>query len=212
MHDKFTGINGSENNLKNSIKYLKEASKELNIKIRIKIGHLITELSYSDLNELMDWCEKEELELYPEIPVFNNTKINGIMIKSKEKIENISKKLLEWKKSNKPILIGYSSIPFIKKYMKKEKIKSPCPIGFYDIYIDCKGNVYTGCWYLPPIGNIREKDIEKILRSSKVNIYKMLLRKCNGCTCGYNMMSKYYIPYLIESHQMLEDIKGEEEQ
>lgn len=74
------------------------------------------------------------------------------------------------------------------------------------------GNVYTGCWCLPPVGNVREIPLEEIFNSNKVqeNIFKMLLRKCNGCTCGYNIMSKYYIPYLIEVEQMLGTIEGVE--
>jgi len=53
----------------------------------------------------------------------------------------------------------YQSIPFINRYMQKKEIISPCPIGFYDIYIDCIGNVYTGCWYLPSVGSIRETPV-----------------------------------------------------
>lgn len=127
VHDKFTRTSGAEENLRNSIRYLKIASEELNVKIRIKIGHLITELSYPYLDEIMRFCEDNELELYleipdTEIPVFAGTHMKNVIITDNYKITQIINKLLLWKKQVKPILMEYQSIPFINRYMQKKKL------------------------------------------------------------------------------------------
>lgn len=213
VHDLFTRRSGAEEKLRKGLRSLKTAAKDLGVDIRIKIGHLLTKLSYDNLNEMMAFCEDENVELYLEIPttdisVFEDTEIKNIELKDKTIIEQCIKLLRKWKFEGKPIMLSDEAIVFLEKYMNKQPIKSPCPIGFYDIYVDSIGDFYTGCWGLSAIGNIKEKNIQEILTSDKLyeNIYMMLRRECKGCTCGYNMMARYYIPYLIESEKKKHEI------
>lgn len=79
-------------------------------------------------------------------------------------------------------------IEYIRNYLNKKTISEPpCLLGFTIIYIVSNGDVYTGCWALPPIGNILKNDLIKIINSDEYlkRIQDMVERKCPGCTCGY---------------------------
>lgn len=206
VHDKFTSTKNAERNIINAISYLSSAKLSLNMPLRIKIGTLITEWSCNTLKDMLDWCERNSLELFVELPdtqlpIFKNTKFNAICLKDVNIISDLTQRLFSWREQGKPLMLKDENIVFINKYLRNQKINSPCPIGFFDIYIDSTGNVYTGCWVLPPIGNIRTHDISEIIYSDirLERLNQMLHRKCPGCSCGYMMMSKYYLPYVIES-------------
>jgi len=206
VHDKFTGIKGAEKTILDTISYLKSASNSLNMPLRIKIGTLITEWTCDQVEQFIDLCEKKDMELFIELPdlqlpIFKNTLLESILLKRKSDVNKLVDKLTSLIKLNKPLILSAENIPFIAKYLSNEKIESPCPVGFFDIYIDSIGNVYTGCWVLPPIGNIRVDNISNIINSKLrvERLHQMQNRKCPGCSCGYMMMSKYYLPYVIES-------------
>lgn len=49
-------------------------------------------------------------------------------------------------------------------------LDSYCTIGFSELTIDTKGNVYPCCWHQsPPIGNITEKPLDEILDDARKN-------------------------------------------
>ena len=60
-------------------------------------------------------------------------------------------------------------------------------MGYLTIYIDSHGNLYPGCWVLPPIENLMEKKLKDILVSKEYNhrVKAMFALKCPGCTCNY---------------------------
>ena len=80
-------------------------------------------------------------------------------------------------------------INYIKDYLNDSRQESwvPCTMGFTDVYLDPKGNVYSACMSLNPVGNALEVGLADILNSTqmKANLKAMLLRQCGGCTCGY---------------------------
>src|SRR5215470_10045348 len=78
-------------------------------------------------------------------------------------------------------------VEYMEKYYRREKLaEPPCVLGFLQVFVLSNGDVLTGCYPLPPVGNILKQSLESILASDAY--YKqslaMIRRECPGCTCG----------------------------
>jgi MoaA/NifB/PqqE/SkfB family radical SAM enzyme len=62
----------------------------------------------------------------------------------------------------------------------------PCVLGYTTIYIASDGSVRSGCYVLPPLGNVRDNDIAEILNSAayRAQACAMLRLECPGCACN----------------------------
>lgn len=85
-------------------------------------------------------------------------------------------------------------ILYIKNYLNdpSRERNVPCTLGFRDIYLDPRGNVYSACMSMKPVGNVLDTKLADIVRSQrmKANLKAMLLRQCGGCTCGYSQRAE----------------------
>lgn len=95
----------------------------------------------------------------------------------------------------------HTGLEYAKSYfndLKRDDI--PCVSGHLCIYIDALGNLYSGCWVLPPLGNLRERTIRDIIYSKeyKKRLERMFLKECPGCGCGYQANLYYHLPSLLK--------------
>jgi MoaA/NifB/PqqE/SkfB family radical SAM enzyme len=62
----------------------------------------------------------------------------------------------------------------------------PCVLGYTTIYIASDGSVRSGCYALPPLGNVLERDIVDILDlpGYRRQAQAMLRLECPGCACN----------------------------
>jgi MoaA/NifB/PqqE/SkfB family radical SAM enzyme len=62
----------------------------------------------------------------------------------------------------------------------------PCVLGYTTVYIGSDGEVRSGCYVLPPLGNVLEHDIGKILAEPayRDRARAMLRLECPGCACN----------------------------
>lgn len=194
-HNQFVGIENSEDRIRKALDILSNISNYKDI--YVKVGMLLTNETIHIIDDMIEYCEKMKFKLYIElpddsIPIFENTPKDKYLISS-NCVEEIIQNLYKSKLDNKPVLLTDNSILYINKYLKKQPILGMCPLGYTDLYIESNGNIYSGCWVLEPIGNIREDNMNNIFNGSKYlkNIERMLKRDCPGCTCGYIMQSNY---------------------
>jgi MoaA/NifB/PqqE/SkfB family radical SAM enzyme/predicted O-methyltransferase YrrM/glycosyltransferase involved in cell wall biosynthesis len=86
--------------------------------------------------------------------------------------------------------IGEVELRYIHDYLLDTSMERnvPCTLGFRDIYLDPRGDVFSACMSMDSVGNLLEEPIEEILqgRALRRNLKRMLLRRCPGCTCGYS--------------------------
>lgn len=78
-------------------------------------------------------------------------------------------------------------IDYITSYYKKEAIaEPPCVLGYLQVFVLSNGDVLTGCYPLPPVGNILREKLATILASEayREQAQAMIRRECPGCTCG----------------------------
>jgi len=78
-------------------------------------------------------------------------------------------------------------VDYISRYYNREKLVEPaCVLGYLQVFIMSNGDVLTGCYPLPPVGNILREKLATVLQSEayRKQAEAMLRRECPGCTCG----------------------------
>ena len=80
-------------------------------------------------------------------------------------------------------------LEYVNRFLKKETSLGDffCFLGYYMVFINSAGNVFSGCYVLPPLGNILDKPLHKIISSEEYHnqVRRMFVKKCPGCTCGF---------------------------
>ncbi|GAB3170738.1 hypothetical protein GCM10027059_37710 [Myceligenerans halotolerans] len=82
-------------------------------------------------------------------------------------------------------------LDYVRGYLRQgdptmRDMNPPCVLGYTTVYISSDGAVRSGCYVLPPIGNILEDDLESILDSAayQARAKSMLRLECPGCACN----------------------------
>jgi len=88
---------------------------------------------------------------------------------------------------------GKKQIDAIEDYLLHGRFPRHCILGFTNVDIGPDGDVYSGCWAMPAMGNLFEQPLTKILGSTayRQRAKQMLARKCPQCTCGWMINSIY---------------------
>jgi MoaA/NifB/PqqE/SkfB family radical SAM enzyme len=62
----------------------------------------------------------------------------------------------------------------------------PCVLGYLQVFVLSNGDLLTGCYPLPAVGNILKNSLREILESEayRKQAEAMVRRECPGCTCG----------------------------
>jgi MoaA/NifB/PqqE/SkfB family radical SAM enzyme len=121
---------------------------------------------------------------------FAGVNLDGLVISESGDIEKVIT-ILKRIKSRYTIrcILRDVDIQYIGNYLRNPRSEAeiPCTLGFDGVYLDPRGNVYSACMSMKPVGNVLKTDWEDILRSPQMrtNLKAMLLRRCGGCTCGY---------------------------
>lgn len=78
-------------------------------------------------------------------------------------------------------------VEYLRKYYNEEPLEEPpCVLGYLQVFVLSNGDVLTGCYPLPPVGNIVETSLREVLSSDayRKQAEAMTRRECPGCTCG----------------------------
>jgi sulfatase maturation enzyme AslB (radical SAM superfamily) len=59
-------------------------------------------------------------------------------------------------------------------------------LGYLQVFVLSNGDVLTGCYPLPPVGNVVKTSLREVLESEayRRQAEAMVRRECPGCTCG----------------------------
>lgn len=82
-------------------------------------------------------------------------------------------------------------LDYIRRYLRSgtpdlRAANPPCVLGYTTVYIGSDGSVRSGCYVLPPLGNVLERDIAAILAQPdyRQQAQSMLRLECPGCACN----------------------------
>lgn len=151
------------------------------------------------MQQILEFCDGLGVDLYIEIlddqlPIFSQSKLNNAKVSiSPHSLDQDILTIRNWILAGYKIIIDDKAIRFIKDWFLRMPIQGECPLYRTDLYIESTGDVRTGCWVLPPVGNLKKEKLQDILEGAafQENVQSMKNRRCKGCTCGYLMQSQY---------------------
>ncbi|MGL5824372.1 MAG: radical SAM/SPASM domain-containing protein [Nocardioides sp.] len=82
-------------------------------------------------------------------------------------------------------------LDYMRRYLRSgtptvRETNPPCVLGYTTLYIASDGSVRSGCYALPPLGSILDRDIADILAAPEYHdrAQAMLRLECPGCACN----------------------------
>ncbi|MBU7038611.1 MAG: radical SAM protein [Theionarchaea archaeon] len=195
---------GKTNNIIRGIPYAYDASllgikaitllaKTLKKKINVRISTTLTKYSIEEVPMLLEVCRdlgiSFRINLLDKNPYeFRGVEMSALSIDNKQVVDKTLDHIETMKKET-PWIISEDSnaLEYVRAYCKGTPKEFLCAHGYLSVYLSSRGEVYSGCWVLNPIGNLRKTKLRNILRSDeyKRRAQQMFVKKCPGCTCGY---------------------------
>ena len=193
VNDKIRGVPGDYQKVIEGIKELKRIDKKK--KVKINIGTTLLSLNIYQVPQLINLARELDISwsfnLFDTSPYhFKNIDNPSYLKKIDENLINETIEYIYWARKKYPrTLVGIDPVglKFAEEYLKGKKPFFHCVLGYLRIYIDSYMNVYSGCWAMPPVGNLRNDRLKNILNSSqyKERLMKMYELQCPYCTCGF---------------------------
>ncbi|MGK7345826.1 MAG: radical SAM/SPASM domain-containing protein [Candidatus Nitrospinota bacterium M3_3B_026] len=163
-------------------------------KIPVRLAFTFMKNNVDDVDFIISYARRTGAPVsfnIPEAHAYYFTGVDRSVFPTLEQMERAAARVVELKKKYPESVNGtvrqFESIPAL--YLDSRNPEYYCARALMHVYIDSFGNVYHGCWAMPPSGNVREKSLGEILRSPKYreNRLKGFNKECPGCTCGWQM-------------------------
>ena len=131
------------------------------------------------------------------VDIFKGIPLSELLVKDEEKIDETIDYLKSVNKKH-PGLISQCdyTLEYARDYLKgKNRYNFHCIHGYKRVCLGAHGEIYPSCWAMPPIGNIREDNLQEIIGSKKQRelAKKMYKMECPKCI-------QHYIPNLVVKH------------
>jgi MoaA/NifB/PqqE/SkfB family radical SAM enzyme len=213
-HDGHKGIKGLHEKVVSAIKYIREKNK----KIRICAALIITNDNYKTLNDFVHWALDIGADVINFLPVLSGFGQNArdyglpaappsnplLRIDDLQELDRQIDLLISKKKKGFPIATPFYALKTFKIYYRTpgNLPRRHCHIGFRNVHILANGNVKL-CYFFPPVGNIKDKNIKEIWFSEKAEQQRKEILSCSiPCASAalreYRFIDKLYI-FLIRS-------------
>lgn len=111
---------------------------------------------------------------------------------------------LKYMKQKYPSVAYFCSheLDYARGFLRGEIEELPCINGYQGISIGAHGEVYSSCFALPPVGNLRDKPLSQIIDTPlyRNRLTEMYRRQCPGCT---NLWAENVIARHIVAHTLI---------
>ena len=209
VHDYVRGIKGSYIRSIKTLKMLTELRDTRYPHLRISIATTLMKPTLNEITKVVDVAEELNvtwgMNLIDSSPYFfKNISISGLLLHGQglSELDKLIDQLHEIKIKNSGLIgSSHAALEYARKYFKDSKRKDvPCYLGYLAFHIGSQGELYSGCWVLPPLGSSRENTLKEIVTSRryKKRVRDMFLKKCPGCSCNYLTNLRYHFPSLCD--------------
>lgn len=172
-----------------------ETLRNLDNNIKINIGTTLVKSNLSEIPSLIKLSKKLKVAwsfnlLDTSLYFFKGIDTSELLIDDEELVDKTIDYLYRVNKESPEVAMlemSSTSLEFARNYLKNKKPHFHCVTGYFRIYIDSDLNIYSGCWALPPVGNLKERSLKEILKSQEYRkrVKTMFNLNCPRCTCGY---------------------------
>ncbi len=206
INDSIRGVKGSYEKAVSALTILSELRDE---KYKSTNLYVATTLMKPTLNQIIpllnvvrDLKVQMNLNLIDSSPYFFQVDVADLMVDDQSELDMFVDEIhkIKSEKGNIfPISHTHASFEYVRKYFKDPKREDiPCILGHIGLDIGAHGEVYSGCFSMKPLGNIRERSLKEIINSAeyKRRLSDMFYKRCPGCSCGYKTNLIYYAPWV----------------
>jgi MoaA/NifB/PqqE/SkfB family radical SAM enzyme len=189
------------------IRALNELKEEKNANLKIVIMTTLLGLNAGDIPGLIELCHELKASwnmnlLDCNIDLFRNIDAQKLRFSNQEMIDSFFASLKE-KQQKYPSVAHFCryELDYAKDFLRGEAKNVPCINGYQGICIGAHGEVYSNCFVLPPVGNVRENSLSQIISSDlyRKRLTRMYRRQCPGCTYYWpeNVVAKHIVLHAL---------------
>jgi MoaA/NifB/PqqE/SkfB family radical SAM enzyme len=197
---------------------LNKLKKEKNPNLEIVIMTTLLGQNAEDIPRLIEMCHELKASWNMNLldcssDFFRNIDVQRLRFSSQEKIDSFFDCLRE-KQQKYPSVARFCrhELDYAKDFLRGEAKNYPCINGYQGIGIGAHGEVYSNCFVLPPVGNVRENSLSQIIASDlyRKRLERMYRRQCPGCTFYWpeNVAAKNFVSHSLVCERRLATLFG----
>lgn len=217
VHDMTRGVNGSYERCLSALRSLVELRDSKYKHLEIKVSTIVMQLTLGEIPKLIDLCRElntvltlSPLDFQPYFFVGSDTR--NMASVEKQKLVEVINQLHKIARAYPHLMDDtHTSLEYVRTYLTDSKREDiPCYLGYLAIYIGAHGEVRSGCYVLPPLGNLRSTPLKQIINSPayKQRLRDMFMKRCPGCACGYRFNLYAHVPAVLDEILWLLRIKS----
>lgn len=201
-HDEIRGVPGNTKKVLAVLEHL-SARRTAGASLSVKLAMTLMERNLEEVEGMLDLARHHRAVLFFNLIdrgtyFFEGIPADLMIMRDREKLNKVVDGLLAVKAAE-PDLIGntVSSLEYVRRYFDDPKQRAiPCHLGYIGVDIDADGAVYSNCWGLPSVGNVRKASLREIVESPRYlqQCQAMFKKECPGCSCGYILNLAYHKP------------------
>jgi MoaA/NifB/PqqE/SkfB family radical SAM enzyme len=202
------------------IRAINKLKEEKNPNLDIVIMTTLLGLNDRDIPRLIDLCNELNVSwnmnlLNSNMDLFRDIDVKKIRFSSQEMMGSFFECLKE-KQQKYPSVVNFCSyeLDYAKDFLRGKQKDPPCLNGYQGVSIGAHGEVFSNCFALPPVGNLRKNSLSEIIASDRYRnrLTQMYRRHCPGCTCYWieNVVAKHGIRHVLFCQRRLAKSLGTE--
>lgn len=201
-HDEVRGVPGNARKVLAILEYLSER-RGSGTSISVKLAMTLMERNLGEVVGMIELARRHRAVLFLNLIdrgtyFFRGMSVDLMAMTDRSRLNRILDDVIAVKR-HEPDLIGntVSSLEYARRYFGDPKQADiPCHLGYIGVDIDANGDVYSNCWGLPPVGNLRKTPLADILGTEayRKRCQTMFRKDCPGCSCGYILNLAYHKP------------------
>lgn len=206
-HDMIRGIKGAYERSSSALKTITKLRDNGYPYLDIWISTTLMRINIHQIERIIEMCNQLNVRMFLNLLdtspyFFSGVDVRNLTIKCQKELNSIIDKLHKMKDRYPHVLNQpHISLEYARRYFSNPRQEDiPCSMGYHSIYIGAHGEVYSGCWVLKPIGNLRDNKLDEILCSRRYvhRLHDMFIKKCPGCSCGYSKNLVYHLPSICK--------------
>lgn len=206
VHDMTRGIKGAYTKTVEALETLVELRASRFPRLEISVLTIVMGLTVGQVVEVANMCRQWSIKLslspLDACPPWHDAISADLTIMSQEQLDHVIGELHRMKRTSlSPIHDSHTSLEYVRNcFADRKREDIPCYLGYLQICVGAHGEVFPGCWMLPPVGDLRQASLKQIVSSKayKERIRDMFLKNCPGCPCDYTLNLYAHVPSLVE--------------
>lgn len=199
-HDEIRGVPRNARKVLAVLAHL-SARRTAGASVAVKLAMTLMERNLDEIGGVLDLARLHRAVVFFNLIdrgtyFFQGISVDLMAVRDRPRLNRVLEGLVAVK-GREPELIGntLSSLEYARRYFDDPKQAGiPCHLGYIGVDVDANGDVYSNCWGLPPVGNIRKKTLREILEADQYQqrCGAMFRKECPGCSCGYILNLAYH--------------------